>query len=164
MRNDLVKIMTPQCKQALRNFLHSCIEKENTGFCCTTDITTNTLQKKAYMAVTVHFIIREHNWTLYNTLLSFEQIQSPHTGYNIASKFHKTIAYYELQNNIFSSTLDNTSNNDAFVDSISHRIPLMLDGQFFQNRCNAHIYNLIAQDALISLRTPKRVLRSTFFP
>ena len=146
VREDIVKIMTPQRKLALRAFLVSCIEKENTGFSCTTDITTNSLQKRAYMTVTVHFISRQHDWTLYNTILGFEQIESPHTGHNIASKFLKIISFYGLSKNIFSCTLDNASNNDTFVHSITNNrkreMPLLLDGEFFQNRCNAHCYNL----------------------
>ena len=50
--------------------------------------------------------------------------------------------------------MDNASNNDTFVaymKSMKRDIPLMLDGEFFQNRYNAHCYNLIAQDGLAAL-------------
>jgi hypothetical protein len=117
------------------------------------------------MTVTVHFIVREHQWTLYNTILGFEQIESPHTGHNIATKFAKIISYYGLNKNILACTLDNASNNDTFVNSITinrrREIPLLLDGEFFQNRCNAHCYNLIAQDGL-RLLDPELVDIRTF--
>ncbi len=163
--------MTPKRKGAIRAFLLACIKKENTGFSFTTDITTNSLQKRAYMTVTVHWIVREHKWTLYNTILGFEQIESPHTGHNIASKFLKIISYYGLNKNILSCTLDNASNNDSFVSSIAYNrkreMPLLLDGEFFQNRCNAHCYNLIAQDgirliedSLVDIRTFIKCIRT----
>ena len=105
------------------------------------------------MTVTVHWIFRKHNWTLYNTILGFEQIESQDTRHNIASKFLKIISYYGLNKNILSCTaVDNASNNDSFVNSIAYNrkrdIPLLLDGEFFQNRCNVHCYNLIAQDGI----------------
>ena len=53
--------------------------------------------------------------------------------------------------------MDNASNNDTFVAYMKSRkrdIPLMLDGEFFQTRCNAHCYNLIAQDGLALLKEP----------
>jgi hypothetical protein len=121
VREDIVKIMTPKQTGAIRAFLLACIKKKNTGFSCTTTaITTNSLQKRAYMTITVHWIFREHRWTLYNTILGFEQIESPHTGHNIASKFLKIISYYGLNKNILSCTLDNASNNDSFVNSIAY--------------------------------------------
>ena len=163
VKEDIVLLMTPQRKQALRTFLQTCIEKENTGFSFTTDIYTNTTQKKAYMSVTVHFIMRGHNWTLYNTLLGFEQIESPHTGHNIASKFSKIVSFYGLNKNVFSCTLDNAGNNDTFVNSMHNRkreIPLMLEGEFFHVRCNAHCYNLIAQDGIKLLREPLADIRT----
>ena len=115
VQNDVVKLMTPQRKDALRKFLQSCIQKEHTGFCFTTDIYTNSLQKKAYMAVTIHFIVRSHEWTLYHTLIGFEQIDSPHTGQNIAAKFCKIVQRYGLIQNVFACTMDNAGNNVTMV-------------------------------------------------
>jgi len=163
LREDMVNAAYPQKKIALRKFLQSCIALENTGFCFTTDIYTNTLQKRAYMAITVHFIVRKHNWTLYHTLLSFEQVKSPHTGQNIADKVSKVIEFYGLQKNVFAGTVDNASNNDTMVASLKLRrseMPLMLDGEFFQNRCNAHCYNLIAQDGISLLKDPLSDIRT----
>ena len=156
-RDDIVKVLTPLSKDLLKNFLQLCIITENTGFSFTTDIYTNTTQKKAYMSVTIHFIVRAHDWQLYHTLLGFEQIDSPHTGQNIAAKFLKIITNYGLEKNVFSCTMDNAGNNDTFVAFMKSRkrdIPLMLDGEFFQTRCNAHCYNLIAQDGLALLKEP----------
>ena len=46
-------------------------------------------------------------------------------------------------------------------------MPLLLDGEFFQNRCNAHCYNLIAQDgirliedSLVDIRTFIKCIRT----
>jgi hypothetical protein len=54
--------------------------------------------------------------------------------------------------------MDNASNNDTFVAHMKSRkrdiLPLMLDGELFQTRCNAHCYNLIAQDGLALLKEP----------
>ena len=139
-------------------FFQQCINTEETGFSFTTEIYTNTTQKKAYMAVTIHFIVRSHDWQLYHPLIGFEQIDSPHTGPNIAAKFSKIIASYGLKKNAFSCTMDNNaSNNDTFVAYMKSRkrdIPLLLDGEVFQTRCNAHCYNLIAQDGLALLKEP----------
>ena len=112
------------------------------------------------MAVTIHFIIRSHEWTLYHTLIGFEQIDSPHTGQNIAAKFCKIIQWYGLLQNVFACTMDNAGNNDTFVASMKTRIPIMLNGDFFQNRCNAHCYNLIAQDGLSLLKEQLADLRT----
>ena len=85
-------------------------------------------------------------------------IDSPHTGQNIAAKFSKIITTYGLEKNVLSCTMDNASNNDTFVAFMKSRkrdIPLMLDGEFFQTCCNAHCYNLIAQqDGLALLKEP----------
>ena len=157
VRDDIVHVMSPQRKDSMKKFLQSCITTENTGFSFTTDIYTNTTQKKAYMAVTIHFIVRAHDWQLYNTLLGFELIESPHTGQNIAAKFSKIITNYGLEKNVLSCTMDNAGNKDTFVAFMKSRkryIPLMLDGEYFQTRCNAHCYNLIAQDGLALLKEP----------
>ena len=157
VRDDIVRVLLPQRKEILKTFFQKCITTEDTGFSFTTDIYTNTTQKMAYMAVTIHFIVRSHEWQLYHTLIGFEQIDSPHTGPYIAAKFSKIITSYGLERNVFSCTMDNASNNDTFVAYMRSRkrdIPLMLDGEFFQSRCNAHCYNLIAQDGLALLKEP----------
>ena len=157
VRDDIVDVLYEDRIKAFKAFFPKCIDTENPGFSFTTDIYTCTAQKKAYMAVTVHFIMRHHGWTLYNTIIGFESLDSPHTGVNIANKFIKILKEYGLQNNAFSCTMDNAGNNDTFSYHMKHRqreAPLLLNGEFFQSRCNGHCYNLIAQDGLALLKEP----------
>ena len=61
VRDDIVKVLSHQRKEVLKNFFQQCITVEDTGFSFTTDIYTNTTQKKAYMAMTIRFIVMAHD-------------------------------------------------------------------------------------------------------
>jgi len=53
--------------------------------------------------------------------------------------------------------MDNTDKNDTFVSfmkSSEGHIPLLLDGDFFQTRCTANCYGLIANNGIALLKEP----------
>jgi hypothetical protein len=159
VREDTVNIVFPANRVNMKKFFKKLVDEENPFISTTTDIYTNKFHKKAYMAITVHFIMRK-TWKLYSVLICFERLSGSHTGVAIAAKFDEVVTEFGIRDNIFSCTKDNAYNNDTMVQSISYRVRLQCDGRFFHTRCNAHIFNLIAQTGLELLKAGLKDLRT----
>ena len=76
----------------------------------------------------------------------------PHNGVSLSEKMYNLLCEWEIENKVFTVTLDNASSNDVSVDilrtQLSIRKALVCNGDFFHLRCCAHILNLIVQDGL----------------
>jgi hypothetical protein len=129
----------------------------------TTDCWTSS-NNLAFMGVTAHYI--DKDWRLQVTTLDFVNLLGPHTGSNLHKCFVNVLKTYGLETKTLGITVDNASNNDAFInflanDSTSFR-------SFHHIRCFAHVLNLSAQAALdvlkndlIKIRTGIKKIRSS---
>ena len=115
----------------------------------TSDLWTSVITD-GYMCITAHFIDR--NWVLQKRVLNFCFMPPPHNGVSLSEKMYNLLCEWEIENKVFSMTLDNASSNDVSVDilrtQLSIRKALVCNGDFFHLRCCAHILNLIVQDGL----------------
>ena len=115
----------------------------------TSDLWTSVITD-GYMCITTHFIDR--NWVLQKRVLNFCFMPPPHNGVSLSEKMYNLLCEWEIENKVFSVTLDNPSFNDVSVDilrtQLSIRKALVCNGEFFHLRCCAHILNLIVQDGL----------------
>ena len=116
----------------------------------TTDIWKSTNQKVSYMVVTCHFI--DSNWKLQKRTLSFCDVPPPHSGVAICDALSKCLVEWEIDDKVWSATVDNASYNDVAIrmlkDNLSYKNQLALSGKLFHVRCCAHILNLLVQDGL----------------
>ena len=110
----------------------------------TTDIWKSTNQKVSYMVVTFHFI--DSNWKLHKHVLNFCDIPPPHSGVAICDALSKCLVDWEIEDKIWTVTVDNSSYNDVVVcmlkDILSSINQLPLSGNLFHVRWYAHILNL----------------------
>jgi hypothetical protein len=78
----------------------------------------------------------------------------PHNGASLAEKIYSLLEEWEIDKNVFSITLDNTSTNDLCVSTndlcvvnlkpkLNMKKTLPCEGELFYMRCCAHILNLI---------------------
>jgi hypothetical protein len=100
------------------------------------------------MGITAHYI---------DTVIILP-LPGKHTGECLAESFLSTVKTFKLQNKTMAITLDNPSNNDAFIINID-----MDNENSFQSyhhiRCFAHVLNLGAQDALAVISVQLKVVR-----
>lgn len=99
-----------------------------------------------YIWVTSHFI--NENWNLEKKLLSFRELDYPHTRAQIFNAILDIFREYNVIDKIFNITLDNAFANDVSVNSFLCNVTLACGSQFFHIRYFYHIINLIAKDGL----------------
>ena len=123
---------------------------------------------RAYVAVTVHF---EKQGTLVSMLLDLVQVDTSHSGVNLAAVFAKVLDDFGISDKVLDSpitgelsiltciqilsiTCDNASNNDAMIDELGEIIPTF-PGEPNRTRCFAHIINLVAKSVIKQFDIPK---------
>ena len=93
----------------------------------------------AFMCVTDHYI--DNNWDIQVITLDFIHLPGPHTGSSIHRSFVSVLETYGLTTKTLGITLDNASNNDAFINFLGN------DSTNFNNfhhfRCLAYVLNLL---------------------
>ncbi len=112
------------------------------------------------MDVTIHYI--DSSFTLVTFTLGFIHLKSKHSGENIATELKTIFDSWGLTDSVLCCVLDNASNNTTAVSSLwlkcSEFLPFY--GAHLHGRCNAHILNLLAQDALSILKFTLSKLRT----
>ena len=112
----------------------------------TTDCWTS-IQNLSYLCLTAHFI--DDEWNLYKRILNFKMTDS-HKGKEVGKVIEKCVLDWGLEDKLCILTVDNASANDVVVwylkDSMSSKF--VLDGEYFQMRCSAHVLNLVVCDGL----------------
>ncbi|CAG8807308.1 37709_t:CDS:2, partial [Gigaspora margarita] len=104
---------------------------------------------KAFISVTAHYV--DENWALKETVVDFGLINGRHTGINIANGFFKVLNDYGIMMKLLAITLDNTTNNDAFIYKLETKLQeeeLEWNSEHHRFHCFNHILNLVAQAAL----------------
>lgn len=155
LRSDIMKMFASE-KARLRK-----IFEDNAGrIAITTDMWTASHQKKGYMAVTAHFI--DQQWNLYNKIVRFAYVPSPHTTEVLAEVLLETLSMFNIHDKISAVVVDNHITNDGMLEVLRHRFDssnLLLDGALLHVRCSAHILNLVVQDGLDIIASGIKKLR-----
>lgn len=105
-------------------------------------------QSISYICVVAHYI--DKDWKMQTRVLSFTELDPPHTGHVIADAVFVCVAEWKLEKKIISITLDNASNSDGAVRDLMAMFDVRrgtsFDAKYFHVRCCAHIINLVVQD------------------
>ncbi|XP_058112092.1 zinc finger BED domain-containing protein RICESLEEPER 2 [Magnolia sinica] len=113
----------------------------------TLDLWTSS-QTLGYMCVTGQFI--DSDWRLHRRILNF-MVVSSQTGNILTDAIGTCLSNWNMENKLFSITLDNGSSNDGISsnlrDYLSNKNALVLNGQLFVASF-AHILNLVVKDGL----------------
>ncbi|KZV44901.1 zinc finger BED domain-containing protein RICESLEEPER 1-like [Dorcoceras hygrometricum] len=133
----------------------SCLLKAAKNISLTTDLWKSKNQKIEYMVVTAHWI--DSDCKLNKRVLSFFNIPPPRGGPQISDAILKCARDWEIENKIFTVSVDNASVNDVAIrnllnDLLRIKNNIVCGGKLFHVRCCAHILNLIAQDGLTEIK------------
>ncbi|XP_022152189.1 zinc finger BED domain-containing protein RICESLEEPER 2-like isoform X2 [Momordica charantia] len=115
----------------------------------TVSLTVNTWtsdQDMNYIVLTGHFI--NLGWKIQRRILNFRQIENLR-GETIGREVEKCLKQWSIKN-ILTLTVDNAPSNDTAISYLVDRFKngLVLDGNFVNVRCCAHILKLIVCDVM----------------
>lgn len=129
------------------------LTKAASKICLTTDCWKSSHQKIEYMVITAHFI--DQNWRLQKRVLSFVHVPPPRTGLDIADGIYKCLQEWEIEDKIFTISVDNAACNDRALrrlkETFSRVRKLSCGGRLFHIRCCAHILNILVKDGLAKI-------------
>jgi hypothetical protein len=132
-------------RTALREMFENC----NFRFSLTADLWTSN-KNIGYMCVTCHYI--DDDWKVQKRIIRFCVVKTPHDGFNLYTSMLTTIKFYNIEDKLFSITLDNAAPNNTMMDILKSNLlkvdMLHCDGDLFHIRCAAHVINLIVKDGL----------------
>ncbi|KAJ1703738.1 hypothetical protein LUZ63_003517 [Rhynchospora breviuscula] len=172
-----LKSLQPQFKLISRNTLRSdCIslyEQERKSLyeefgkleckvSFSSDLWTNHLGDRGFMALTAHYI--DDSWRIRKMIVNFTPLPSPHTEKNIVEALYSMLVMWNLDKRVFSLVLYNASSNDACIRELLNgqlKEDLSVDGSVFHQRCGCHILNLVVQDGLSVLHDEIKKVRET---
>ncbi|XWS75697.1 hypothetical protein CRYUN_Cryun01aG0113900 [Craigia yunnanensis] len=120
----------------------------------TTDLWKSSNQTIEYMVLITHFI--DCNWRLQKRVISLVHIPPPRRGVEIADCIFKCLKEWEIENKVFTISVDNASSNDLAIrilkDTFLRNKRLICGGKLFHVGCCAHILNLMVQDGLYGIK------------
>ncbi|KAK6929112.1 Zinc finger, BED-type [Dillenia turbinata] len=106
--------------------------------------------QEEYMCITAHWT--DVNWKLLKRVIRFKVLPTPCSGIIVADEVLMCLAQWNIENKIFSVTLDDASYSDVMISSLKRRFLgkkfLHCDGVLFQVRCCSHILKLIVKASL----------------
>ncbi|KAJ1268094.1 hypothetical protein BS78_07G110500 [Paspalum vaginatum] len=133
------------CKGKLRAWLNQLSSRVS----LTADLWTSK-QTLGYLCVTCHFITAD--WKIHKRVIKFGLVETPHDGRNLFNAMLRCITEWNLENKIFSVTLDNAQVNDNFMKSLKENLLgkqlLLADGAMFHCRSGCHVFNIAVQEGL----------------
>ncbi|GMJ13921.1 DAYSLEEPER [Hibiscus trionum] len=107
IRNDSFKVYEVE-KNKLKEKLKN-VDKIS----LTTDLWRSKPQKIEYMVLTAHFV--DHDWKLQKRVLNFVHIPPPRKGKDIANCIFKCLKGWDIENKVFTVSVDNASANDSCI-------------------------------------------------
>ncbi|KAF5460869.1 hypothetical protein F2P56_020708 [Juglans regia] len=123
----------------------------------------SSLENVEYLCLTAHYI--DEDWKLQKKILNFVTLDSSHTEDMLSEVINKCLMDWDVDHKLFALTFDDCSTDDDIVlrikEQISHKRPLLSNGQLFDVRSAAHVLNLIVQDALEALREVTQKIRGS---
>uniref|UniRef100_A0ACD5YT64 Uncharacterized protein n=1 Tax=Avena sativa TaxID=4498 RepID=A0ACD5YT64_AVESA len=135
------------------NKLKECFERSDARISLTGDMWTPN-QKLGYFCMTCHIISSE--WVLHKRIIRFSMLETPRNSWNMFNVVLKTIQEWNLEDKLFSFTLDNASVNTAMVnllrDNLKNKGFLPIEGKLLHFRCRTHVLNIISQDGLREIK------------
>ncbi|KMT03967.1 hypothetical protein BVRB_8g186740 [Beta vulgaris subsp. vulgaris] len=116
----------------------------------TTDLWKSKPQKIEYMVLTAHFV--DLDWKLQKRVINFVHLPPPRKGANIADAILTCLKEWEIEDKVFTISVDNASANDSCIqilkDNFASNGRLICGGKLFHMRCCAHILNIMVQHGL----------------
>jgi hypothetical protein len=88
-----------------------------------------------------------------HTVLEMEEIEGEHNGENLALSVYKVLDDYQIKSKVSFFIMDNASNNDTFIKSLSALLledSISYNSVFYCLHCNEHIINLSVQAFLFN--------------
>jgi hypothetical protein len=120
-------------------------------------------QKLGYLCLTCHFISKE--WVLHKIIIRFSMLETPHNSVNMFNIVLKSMQEWNLEDKLFSFTLDNASVNGAMVNFLRENLKnkgfLHSEGKLLHFRCATHVLNLIVQDGLREIKNVVNNIRES---
>jgi hypothetical protein len=101
----------------------------------------------SYICVTAHWV-DPSTWQMMKRTIAFENFEYPHTGENLFYMLKSVMAYFKIEQKVFTISFDNASNNTNAVEKLKLTYTPVCNGAFYHGRCVAHILNLVVQDGL----------------
>lgn len=121
------------------------------------------VQSETRFCMTSHFISDE--WVLHKRIITFCMMETPHNSLNMFNIVLDSIQEWNLEDKLFSFTLDNASVNTAMVNSLSENLKnkgfLISEGKLLHFRCATHVFNIIAQDGLREIKSVVNNIRES---
>ncbi|KAL6553636.1 hypothetical protein OROGR_007478 [Orobanche gracilis] len=77
-------------------------------------------QTLGYLCLTAHYV--DSSWKLNSQVLNFLHMESGHTGHDMFSAVYKLLQDWEIEQKIFSVTLDNAYSNDNMHYYLRHSL------------------------------------------
>ncbi|XP_040987032.1 zinc finger BED domain-containing protein RICESLEEPER 1-like isoform X2 [Juglans microcarpa x Juglans regia] len=116
-----------------------------------------------YLCLTAHYI--DEDWKLQKKILNFVTLDSSHTEDMLPEVINKCVMDWDVDHKLFALTFDDCSTDDEIVlrlkEQISHKRPLLSNGQLFGVRSAAHVINLIVLEAMEALREVIQKIRAS---
>jgi len=104
---------------------------------------------ETYICLTAHFV--DANWKLSSKVLNFCLVYPP-TGAEMCERMVECLSDWGIEKNIFSLTLDDSSENDILLELLKTQLVLqnglLCDGEFFHGHCFARVLKLIVDEGL----------------
>jgi hypothetical protein len=107
-----------------------------------------------FLGITCHYL--SEDWKLMEVLLSFEEIQGSHTGWNLVQIIEKLLQRHNLMHRLLAVTADNASNNSTMRRSLEQALEsrsINWNAEAMTVNCLAHVLNLSAKALLARLGT-----------
>ncbi|XP_066335366.1 zinc finger BED domain-containing protein RICESLEEPER 2-like [Miscanthus floridulus] len=156
IKNECMRVYESKKNQLKRSL------KEAESISLTTDLWTSN-QNLRYMCLVAHYI--DENWVLQCRVLSFIEVDPPHTGIVIAQAVFECMVEWKIEDKVTTITLDNATNNDTAVTNLKAKLLArknsVFDPNYFHIRCAAHIVNLVVNDGLQPIDNLITCLRNT---
>ncbi|GKD16263.1 zinc finger BED domain-containing protein RICESLEEPER 2-like protein [Tanacetum coccineum] len=143
LKRDAIKLWLTAKQEIINNFgnINACVN-------LTTDVWFAPQEVLgSYMCVTTYWI-EPGTWQMMKRVISFEEFLSPHTGGALFKMLIKVLTKFNLEDKVMPITLDNASNNTFAMDKLKLKYDPPMEGRFYQNRCVAHVINLVVQAGL----------------
>ncbi|XVF53860.1 hypothetical protein PTKIN_Ptkin05aG0133100 [Pterospermum kingtungense] len=126
-RSDILKLHKRE-KTKLKYLL----KETHRRICLTSDLWTSIITD-GFIYLTAHSV--DKDWKLWKRILNFSYMPPPHNDVSLSEKIYALLADWEIDNKLFSITLDNASANDTSVDflklQLNVRKALIKGGEFF---------------------------------